>query len=197
VKRGLIFLLICGTACSSQNPPQSLNNANPEGKASPQAYFELGQQFRQQGDGNRAEEYLRLAIDLGYPKEPGLAALLRVCLETGRLRMALDYAERQLKANPSDNSLRQLVATLHMGLGNSSQAIDELEDVVSRSPETATPHYLLGIVYETAFADYGSAATHFRSYLRLDPQGPYAAETTDRLRARAFEKLPRQSVTHQ
>jgi tetratricopeptide (TPR) repeat protein len=182
------LLAVLSLSCANRIAVRPVESAQERDRNSAHFYFELGQRFRQQGDSNRAEEYLRLALDLGFPAERGLAALLRVCLEAGRLRSALDYAERRLKAHPTDNSLRQLVATIHMALGDSAKAIHELEEVLSRDPQAASAHFFAAVVYETEFANYASAQDHFRSYLVQQPNGLYAAEATSRLRAWTFDR---------
>jgi Flp pilus assembly protein TadD len=142
----------------------------------------MGQEQAQRGDSLRAEQYYLAAQRAGYPESKVLPSLLEVCVSSGRLRSALGYAEPYLRRHPEDFRLRHLVASIHLGLGDSARAFRELQRVLSESPSHAASHYLLAVLASEAFADTAAARHHFQAYLKLEPHGDHAAEATAWLR---------------
>jgi hypothetical protein len=148
----------------------------------------MGHAQADHGDNVRAEQYYLAAQRAGHPESQVLPSLLDVCVSSGRLRSALDYAEPYLRNHPEDFRLRHLVASIHFGLGNAARAFRELEGVLGGAPEHAPSHYLLAVIADEAFADLPTAQSYFQSYLKLEPHGTHAAEATSWLRAHAQRK---------
>jgi predicted Zn-dependent protease len=118
-----------------------------------------GKDAARQGDAVRAEQYLALAIHQGANKVEVMPVLLRSCLKSSHLRAALNHAQPYLLEHPEDDSLRYLVATIHLGLGQRTAARRELAMLLDHNPDDPDGHYLLGVL-DTEF-DPRSAKAHF------------------------------------
>lgn len=135
-----------------------------------------GKAFAKLGDYTRAEQYLTAAIREGGDEQAILPLLLRVCVESGRYRVAIDHARAAVRRNPADDRLRYLLATLLSATGNASEAQKELQTVLRRRPDHADAHYALAVLLRDQMASAAAADYHFRQYLKLNPQGPHANE---------------------
>jgi predicted Zn-dependent protease len=144
--------------------------------------FDRGLAMEKAGRYIRAEQYLFLAAAGGYPEEKTLPVLLQVCLAASRLRAALNHAEPYLARHPDHSSLRFLVASIHIALGQPQSARRQLLKIVTRHPAHAPAHYLLGVVMRDALNDPGSARESFTAYLMIEPQGEHADEAHAYLR---------------
>jgi tetratricopeptide (TPR) repeat protein len=128
------------------------------------------------GDLTRAEQYIGAAMVRGYPENQALPVLIRVCIAASRLRVAVGYAEPYLDRNPRDWSLRLVVASLYLGLGEPVKARRHLELVMAAHPEEAETYYLMGLLMRDEVGDPTAAERHFARYLRLEPDGPHHEE---------------------
>ncbi len=147
-----------------------------ESERTPDKLLDRGRAFAQVGDLTRAEQYLSAALDEGADPHIVLPLLLRVCIDSGRLRVAIGHADDYLKTHPDDNHLRYLLGTLYAAVGEPSQARKELQILIARDPSNADAHYALAVLARDAEGDYVDADRHFREYLRLNPDGPHAQE---------------------
>ena len=141
-----------------------------------------GERMAQAGDPLRAEQYLNAAIQRGYPAQRALPLLLRVCIASSRLGVALQYATPYLQLHPEDYRLRYLVAAVQIGLGRASEARMELMRVVRDAPDFAEAHYLLGVLLRDHLNDSEGAAQAFTTHQRLKPDGLHGAEVSAWLR---------------
>lgn len=186
----------CAACGAGQQPGPAVNpgtGSDPLQRQSAESLFQRGRQSADRGDTVRAEQYLELALDKGYARSRVLPVLLSVCLSSGRLRSALNYAEPELRLRPDDAELRYLVASIHLGLGQRDEARDELEQLLRLNPDQAAALYLLGVVEADELGLQLSAREHFESYLRAAPRGKHAAEVRDRL---SRLEAPRQVVSN-
>jgi hypothetical protein len=119
----------------------------------------LGRKAASRGDAVRAEQYLALAIEQGADRRRVMPILLRACLTSSHLRAALNHAEPYLLDHPEDDSLRYLVSTIHLGLGQVTAARRELGLLLQRDERNPDAHYLLGIL--DASVDVEGARSHF------------------------------------
>lgn len=142
----------------------------------PQKLFERGKAFHSVGDLTRAEQYYAAAMQTGYPVEKVLPLLLRVCIEGGRLQVAIDYATPVLKKSPADHKLRLVLASLYSATGQHAVARGHYEKVVADRPDDPAAHYALAVLLRDEFRDLAGADRHFREYLRVSPDGPHAEE---------------------
>jgi tetratricopeptide (TPR) repeat protein len=179
----------CGAGAVSE-PTTGVARPHPE---SPSALFEQGRDAARRGDSVRAEQYLTLAVERGYPREKALPLLLEACIASSRLRAALDHAESYLRQHPEHQGLRYLVATLYASLGQAAQAEVELEQLLRANSRHPEAHYLAGVLAEEVNGE--QAREHFRQYLAIAPSGRRAAEVRSRLSELAVhEALGRREV---
>jgi tetratricopeptide (TPR) repeat protein len=178
-RAGAVFAVLAAFGCASNTPnlPPAGQVTSRSGEAA--TLFQRGQDAARRGDSVRAEQYLSLAVDRGYDLERALPLLLQVCLSSSRLRAALDHAEPYLRDHPDAEALRYLVATIHVGLGQTSEARVELEQLLRANADSSDAHYLLGVL--DSDGDVDSARAHFRTYLDVAPKGERAPEVRSRL----------------
>lgn len=137
--------------------------------------------FTASGDFTRAEQYLNLAADVGTPRAEVVPLLMDVCVRDHRYRAAIQYAEQHLRDHPRDHSLRFVLATLLLAIGEPVRARDELEAVLRARTENAEAHYTLAVVLRDELNDRSRADRHFREYLRLAPGGRHSEQAEESL----------------
>jgi len=150
-------LQLAGVGCGAGRPAIPASGqpgaTDPLERQTAEELFQRGRESADRGDTVRAEEYLQLALDKGYDRRRALPVLLNVCLSSGRLRSALNYAEPELRLRPDDPELRYLVASIHLALGQRDEARNELEQLLRSAPTQAAALYLLGIVEADDFGE--------------------------------------------
>jgi tetratricopeptide (TPR) repeat protein len=173
-RHAIVCCLFCpiGACAPAARPPR----AAPVSAPSAQALFERGRAMAAQGDGNRAEQYLTLALRAGYPEEQVVLPLVELCIAACRLRAALDHLDPFLRRHPEHWQLRYLGASIRLALGHQSEAAAELQRVVRQHPDAARAHYLLGVIERDAFRDEQAARISFERYVARDPRGVFAPE---------------------
>lgn len=159
-------------------------DAYPE--LSSQQLFARGVALAKNGQLIRAEQYLYLAAQNGYPERQTLPLLLNICLSTSRLRTALNYALPHLVRHPESWMLRYLVASIYLALKQPTRARDHLSRVVQDNPAHAPAYYLLAVISRDALRDDSSTRRHFAAYLKYDPTGVHADEAKAWLHGRAI-----------
>jgi tetratricopeptide (TPR) repeat protein len=174
----LAWLIVgCGASSTATGPAAAAAEARSTESAS--SLFERGRAALEHGDSVRAEQYLTLAVDRGYPREKALPLLLEACIGSSRLRAALDHAESYLREHPEHEGLRYLVATIYASLGQGESARLELEQLLDHRPDNPDARYLAGVLASKTDGD--EAREHFRKYLDVAPKGRRAAEVRSRL----------------
>ena len=153
--------------------------------------FDRGLQLARVGDHLRAEQYFLASIDRGHPASEAMPHLLRACLAGGRLSAALHHAAPYLRDHPGEWSLRYLVATLHLGLGDSQAARSELEQVIRDAPSNPAAYYTLGMLLRDSRPDPGAGGDYLRRYLELAPAGDHAPEVRAALNTAPIERIER------
>lgn len=184
LRRSVLLLSLGIAGCTAHAPPPP-PSPSERAETAARELFEQGSTLAREGDSVRAEQYLAAALRQGHDPERVLPALMRVCLTGSRLRAALNYASPYLKQHPDAVWLRYLVATVYLGLRQPFRAREHLLMIETQAPEHARSQYLLGLTEWEGFADRAAATRHFRAYLRLDPNGQYAPEVDEWLRAHA------------
>jgi tetratricopeptide (TPR) repeat protein len=142
----------------------------------PNKLIERGKAFASVGDTTRACQYFSAALDSGADPELVLPLLMRVYVQSGRYRLAIQTGEQYLTKRPQEHALRFLVATLYAAVGQSELAKENFERVLAAKPNHADAHYALGVLLRDSENDYVGADYHFRQYLKLKPTGPHADE---------------------
>jgi len=173
----MIVLMLALGACASAPPPSV---ARPPTKAEERAQaaelFAQGNALAAVGDLTRAEQYLATALRQGHDPERTMRALLSVCLRASRLRSALAYAAPHLQAHPGDITLRQLVASIELALGDARSAERDLRRVLAQDRDAADARFLLATILQQAQGSEAEAAEHFAHYVALRPDGSHAEE---------------------
>jgi tetratricopeptide (TPR) repeat protein len=135
-----------------------------------------GKAFATVGDYTRAEQYLAAALEQGADPKVVMPLLLKVCVSERRYRVAINYAEPELKKHPRDFHLRFVLASLYATIGEIATARGQLQRVIEEKPAFAPVHFALGVLLRDEEGDLIQADVHFREYLRLDPDGSHAEE---------------------
>jgi tetratricopeptide (TPR) repeat protein len=188
-----LLLSSCLAACSAAPAAAPAASASGQSEAA-RALFERGQALATEGDSVRAEQYLAAALREGYEWREALPQLLRVCLTGSRLRAGLNYAAPYLKAHPDVSWLRYLVATVYLGLGQPQRAREHLLAIEGQAPYAARTEYLLGLTEWEGLGNEAAAATHFKEYLRVEPNGPNAREVSEWLATHGDVSAPRAAL---
>jgi Tfp pilus assembly protein PilF len=165
-------LLGCGRSQSS-NTAQNLKTFQQE--QAPEKLLERGRAFARMGDLTRAEEYLGAALERGAEPQSVMPLLLMVCIQDGRMQLAIQYASDHLRRHPTDAQTRLVLGTMYAGLGENQRAETELRQVLIANPGEGQAHYALAVILRDR-GDALGAEEHFREYVRISPRGPYAEE---------------------
>jgi tetratricopeptide (TPR) repeat protein len=126
------------------------------------------------GDLTRAEQYFTAALAAGGDERQLTRRLLVVCSLDERYPAAAAHAEDYLRKHPGDTETRYALATVYVAMGDSVKALAELRRVVAERPGIADAHYALATMLRQQGVSLMDADTHFREYIRLLPDGPYA-----------------------
>lgn len=174
------FTLLLSLGCSASQVPAPQSGASAQQQTPSTAELvSQGRRAAERGDAVRAEQYLSLAIEQGADRRVVMPILLQACLDSSHLRAALNHAEPYLLEHPDDDSLRYLVANLHLGLGQLVPARRELELLLQRNPDSPDAHYLLGILdFEV---DTDAAREHLHSASKHTQDRDQRIEVTSRL----------------
>lgn len=174
--RRWLLVVALATACAEAPAKPEGSPGDPLKTVPAAELYRRGIALGEAGDLIRAEQYLAAAIDRGYPAEQALPPLMRVCLASSRLRAALGHAEPYLAQHPDAWSLRYLVASIQLGIGNVDDARVSLERVIVDAPEQPDAYYLLGVLLRDDVGDRTGAAQRFERYIQLAPKGEHASE---------------------
>ena len=143
-------------------------------EATAQNLEELGIAAAASGDTSRAEQYYAAAIAAGGEPRRLTERLIQACVADRRYPMAMSYAEEHLAHHPKDTEIRFALATIYEALGDHGKAMEALERVVREKPGLPDAHFALASTMRLQGVDPYIADEHFRTYLRLDPDGPHA-----------------------
>lgn len=175
-----LFALTAGLALGAcAKPPESkvANQLKTFQEEETQAkLIARGKAFANVGDYTRAEQYLAAALEQGADPKTVMPLLLKVCVAERRYRVAIDYAEPELKRHPANFRLRFVLASLYATIGDTAGARGQLERVATDRPDYAPVHFALAVLLRDEEGDLVEADRHFREYLRLDPDGDHADE---------------------
>ncbi len=138
--------------------------------------IDRGKAFANVGDSTRAEQYFAAAVASGADERIVVPLLLSVCVQDGRYRVAIQYAETYLKSHPGDLRVRFVLGTLYSAVNDPDAARTALVTVVDARPEDADAHFALGVLLRDSDHDYAGADRQFREYIRLKPRGPHTEE---------------------
>jgi tetratricopeptide (TPR) repeat protein len=145
-----------------------------------------GRGFAAVGDLTRAEQYFSAALGQGAPAPQVLPALLRVCMESGRYRVATAYAADAVQRDPENARLRLLHGLLEAAVGDVRVALREYQFVLRALPDDSNGHFAMALLLRDGLDDPAGADAQFREYLRLTPDGEHAADA----RAALLQRTP-------
>lgn len=147
----------------------------------PKRLIEYGKGFAAVGDLTRAEQYFTAALDAGGDDAVITPLLLKVCIQDGRYRVAIQYGETFLRKHPNDVRTRFVLAALYLAISDNVAARVQFERVLQVKPEEADAHFALAVLMRDNQQDIVTADRHFREYLRLKPGGAHAEEAQSSL----------------
>jgi Tfp pilus assembly protein PilF len=147
----------------------------------PRQLIAFGHAAAAAGDMTRAEQYLVTALKAGGDEKTIVPLLLVVCAADHRYPGALEYAENYLNRHPEDADVRFAASSIYAAVGDRVRARIGFERVVAQRPEWAEAHYGLATVLQEEGAEPVAADKHYREYLRLQPEGPYAEAAREHL----------------
>ena len=179
----LLSLLLAVSGCSQATQKDSASSADvaSDDAAAAKTLLELGVQFARSGDSVRAEQYLAAAMEAGADPNLALFPLLKLCIKAGRFEAAAQYAETYQRDVSAQRELCMLLGGLYVTLEQNDKAIQLLTRVTQKYPDYALAHFLLARLLHEEQREMEQADQHFHAYLRLAPQGPYAAEARESL----------------
>jgi Tfp pilus assembly protein PilF len=175
LRTSLVVLALVGCGPPSQGAEVQQNVRTFKAEQRADRLVAAGKAFASVGDLTRAEQYFAAAIEAGGDEGALLPMLLSVCVQDGRYRVAITYAEAYVRRHPDDVRVRFVLGTMYQGIGENVRAKEELERVVDARPKEPQAHFALAVLMRDG-GDRASADKHFREYLRLAPQGAHAAE---------------------
>jgi tetratricopeptide (TPR) repeat protein len=137
-----------------------------------QAYVTVGDFYLRMGDGDSAiREYKEgLAKDAKDPikKVVYQKRVIEVLMRQGKRSEAAEINSQILKLTPTDNDARGLAATFLLDKGNNSQALAELQAVVTHAPDNPVARYNLGRAH-AALGETEQARQQFMKAIELRP----------------------------
>jgi tetratricopeptide (TPR) repeat protein len=148
--------------------------------------LEIAQLLALNGQGMRAQQYLREALRQGAPAEHVVPRLLQLYVADAQYRLAADLAEHYLRAHPRDRGVRLFLGAVYAALEQDVPAVEQYARVVAQAPEDAQAHFALASTLHDAGREPQRADKHYRAYLALEPKGAHAEE----VRALLLTELP-------
>jgi tetratricopeptide (TPR) repeat protein len=154
-----------------------------------EARIALGIAYMDQRSWEKAEKSLRAAVALNGQASTAQFALAEVYLNEKKYAEGIVSASEGLKANPQSAPGHFTLARLYWAMG--PKALDEkdfrtkvesawaeVSRAISIDPKLAEAHLLAGNMLLKAKRP-ADALKHFETYLKLEPDGDLAAETTE------------------
>jgi thioredoxin-like negative regulator of GroEL len=160
--------------------------ARQEEHAAWRELLEIAQLLALNGQGMRAQQYLREALRQGAPAERVVPRLLQLYVADAQYRLAADLAEHYLRAHPRDRGVRLFLGAVYAALAQDVPAVEQYARVVAQAPDDAQAHFALASTLHDAGREPLRADKHYRAYLALEPQGDHAEE----VRALLLTELP-------
>jgi tetratricopeptide (TPR) repeat protein len=173
--------LLSTWGCSPSGASPKVVSASPQG-AEAARLKEMGERLSASGQSVRAEQYFLASLEAGEPEKAILPALIDTCIQSGRLRSALDYVQRATKLDPHDERLRRLLASLYLSLGQIRAATDEVQQLSMNrelSPETIL---FVAEFFEHTLLESSAAMAFYRRYLASVSEGEAPAWVSFSLR---------------
>jgi len=107
--------------------------------------------------------------------------LLRLYVQDGQYRSAIDRAREALRTRDDDVQLRLLLATLYRATNLDASAVEQYERILREAPTLPRAHLELAMLLHDSGQDSARADQHFRTFLSLAPDAPEARDVRSRL----------------
>ncbi|MDQ2702208.1 MAG: type IV pilus biogenesis/stability protein PilW [Pseudomonadota bacterium] len=91
------------------------------------------------GEGERAERYLRLALEMDKDNPVALAGMARYSYDTGDYLQARAFSERRLAAAAATPEVLQLASQIEQKLGDMAASADYVQRMRNEFPQSQTP----------------------------------------------------------
>lgn len=127
--------------------------------------------FQKKGEFNQADEQLNKALKIDPDSAFTRSALAELKVLTGSVPEAIDLYREITLSNASDLKHQIRLAQLFIEIGDSNQALMELENLLANHPDNPEVHFLLARIYFSKGL-YSSAVKHLRIKLREDRNHP-------------------------
>ena len=146
-----------------------LNQIKSHAKDFEQAYLTVGDFYLRTGDGDSAIREFKEGMAKDTAKKAAYQKrIIEVLMRQGKRSEAAEVNSQILKDDPKDNDARGLAATFLLDKGDISQALAELQAVVTGAPNNAVSRYNLGRAH-AARGEYEQARQQFQKAIDLKP----------------------------
>jgi len=160
--------------------PQTVNLEPPSRSAD--AWFDEAVVWEDAGRFSEAAEAYRQAIDID-PGDPILHFNLgNVLFQLGRAEDSMTHYRRAVQIDAGYVEAWNNLGSVLLQLERADEAITPFERALQLVPAYADAHFNLATALDQ-LGDTAAAARHWRSYLKLDPDSPWAAIVRQRLEA--------------
>ncbi|MBF0430499.1 MAG: tetratricopeptide repeat protein [Fibrobacteria bacterium] len=133
-------------------------------------YKSLGDTLTKKGDGVRAINLLKKAVELN-PEDGKIASKLgQAYYKTGEPEKALPLLEKANVLGPTVSNYLY-ISKIHSDKEDFKKAVDSLETVVKLNPDNAKVHYQLGVNYDK-LKNVDKAIEHFKKAIEINPYVP-------------------------
>ncbi len=171
--RELVFLLGDAMAAAMEKDykeaTQKFEGVLQQYPLEPNVHFRFGA-FLNIQDSARGVEEIKKAVELAPDHVPALVGLTVMCLKREEFDVALEYAERAVKAGPGDFSTHIALGRALLAKENPARAAAELEAAVRLAPASPEARFSLASAYSRLGRKEESARelTEFKQLQRLD-----------------------------
>ena len=146
-----------------------LNQIKSHAKEFEQAYFTVGDFYLRMGDGDAAVREYREGMSKDVKKKAAYEKrIIEVLMRQGKQTEAAVINSQILKDDPNDNDARGLAATFMLDKGDVSKAMQELQAVVTHSPNNPVAQFNLGRAH-AARGEFEQARQLFQKAIDLRP----------------------------
>lgn len=134
----------------------------------PNPYMLLGALYERENDTEDAEKYYRKALEIRPDFAPAANNLAYLLVQNGgNLDEAISYAQAARRQLPESGPIADTLGWAYYQKGNSSLAIQSLQDAVSAVPGSSTYHYHLGLAYSKS-GDRSRARAELQKAIQLE-----------------------------
>lgn len=161
-------------------------NPDIEAQDSPQALFEMGQDYYQSGRWEDAVAAYKKAIELDPTYQAGYVNLGDAYYQNQQLDLAAEAYQQALELNPDDAEvvynlgatyLQQALSTGQVNEADLEKALTEIKRAIEIQPELPHPYYALGAAYQY-LGEQELAIQNFEKFLELDDGSDTIATST-------------------